>query len=433
VEESRSVTGETDDPRRANRSSERSTPSSARRAAWYALGVLAAANLVNYGLRNSFQPLYDDLRTGPMHLDDGDLGFVGFIYMFAHAAATLPMGWAGDRVDRRRLIAVGLGLAAVGAVAAGLARDLWTLAAARVLSGLGTAAVVPVANSILGEAFDGPKKAIALAVFNLGLILGGVAGFGVGGALGFPGTFYAFAIPAALLVGAVAALPVPPRRGGVAVAGGLSALARDATALLRVRPLRWMMASATAMAFATGGYLGWLLDFLQHERHLSKPDATSVLGVSIIGALAGVIVGGRLGDRLRARHAAGRLLAIVLGLGITVPCALVCILAPPGPLLYAGAVLTMFFVSWYHGPIAASVDDLAAGERAATAQALVIVAMHALGTGPGWWVVGEIAGATSLTTAMLADTGMVVIAAVLMAQAARVWGPGGGSARSGAL
>jgi MFS family permease len=403
-----------------------------RKAAWYPLGVLALANLVNYGLRNSYQPLYDGLRTR-FHFSDGELGFIGFTYMFAHAAATLPMGWAGDRVDRRRLIALGLGLASIGAAAAGVAEGMVSLAAARALSGLGTAAVVPVANSILGEAFDGPKKAIALALFNLGLILGGVAGFGVGAGVGFPGTFFVFAIPAALLVGAVATLPVPPRRGGVKVTGGLAQFIDDARGLLRLRPLRWLMASSTAMAFATGGYLGWLLDFLQHERHMSKPDATSVLGVSIIGALAGVIVGGRIGDRLRVRHAAGRLYAIVIGLGITVPCALVCILSPPGPFLYIGAVLTMFFVSWYHGPIAASVDDLAAGERAATAQAIVIFSMHALGTGPGWWVVGEIAGATSLTTAMLANTGMVVLAAILMARAARVWGPGGGSARSGAL
>lgn len=403
-----------------------------RRAAWYALGVLALANLVNYGLRNSYQPLYDDLRAR-FHFTDGELGFVGFTYMFAHAAATLPMGWAGDRFDRRRLIAFGLGLASIGAGAAAVATSVASLAVARALSGLGTAAIVPVANSILGEAFDGPKKAIALAVFNLGLILGGVAGFGVGGALGFPTTFYAFAVPAALLVGVIALLPVPPRRPGEATAGGAGALLRDARELLGVRALRWLMASSTAMAFATGGYLGWLLDFLQTERHLSKPAATQVLGISIIGALAGVITGGRIGDRLRARHRAGRLLAIVLGLGITVPCALVCILAPPGPILYVGAVLTMFFVSWYHGPIAASVDDLAPPGRAATAQAIVIFSMHALGTAPGWWVVGEIAGRTSLTTAMLANTGMVVVAVLLMIRAGRVYGSPGGSSEPAAL
>ncbi|HTJ40744.1 MAG TPA: MFS transporter [Kofleriaceae bacterium] len=392
-----------------------------RRAAWYALGVLAFANLVNYGLRNSFQPLYPELRA-KFGFTDGELGFIGFTYMFAHAAATLPMGWAGDRFDRRRLIALGMGLASIGAAAAAVAGHVASLAAARAISGLGTAAVVPVANSILGEAFDGPKKAIALALFNLGLILGGVAGFGVGAGLGFPGAFYAFAIPAAILVGVIAILPVAPKRTGAAASGGARAFLADARELLSIRPLRWLAASSTAMAFATGGYLGWLLDFLQTERHMSKESATQVLGVSIIGALAGVITGGRIGDRLRVRHRAGRLYAIVLGLGLTVPCAIVCIEAQPGPLLYVGAVLTMFFVSWYHGPIAASVDDLATGGRAATAQSLVIFSMHALGTAPGWWLIGIVAGRTSLTTAMLANTGMVVVAVLLMIRAGRVYG-----------
>ena len=392
-----------------------------RRAAWYALGVLAFVNLLNYGFRNSYQPVYDDLRRR-FGFDDNDIGFVFWVYMASHALATLPIGWAGDRFDRRRVIALGLALASAGAAASAVAGGLWTFALTRAATGLGPAAVVPVANSILGEAFDGPKKAIALAVFNLGRFLGGVAGFGVGAALGFPGTFFAFAIPGALMCGVVAFLPVPPRRAGGDAPppeGGLRHFLGDARVILRVRTLRWVMASATAMAFATGGYLVWLLDFLQYDKDLSKASASSVLGVSIIGGLAGVVTGGRLADRLRKRRRDGRLIAIVVGQGITVPCALLCIYAPPGVILYAGAILTMFFVSWYHGPIAASVDDLAPPGRAASAQSLVIFSMHALGTAPGGWIIGIVAGATSLTAAMVVNTAMVAVAVLLMARAAR--------------
>ena len=393
------------------------------RHAWYALGVLALANLVNYGLRNSFQPLYPDLRAR-FGFSDGELGFIGFTYMFAHAAATLPMGWAGDRFDRRRLIALGVGVAAIAAVAGTAARGLVSLSIARAACGLGTAAVVPVANSILGEAFDGPKKAVALGVFNLGLLLGGVLGIGLGTALGFPATWIAFSVPAALLVGVIALLPVPPRRQGVHADEGARAMLADARALLRIPALRWLIASATAMAFATGGFLGWMLDFLQTEKDMTPQAAQYVLIIAIVGGLLGVVTGGRVGDRLRRRHRAGRMIAICIGLGVAVPCALVCIYAPVGPLLYAGALLTMFFVSWYHGPIAASVDDLAPEGRAATAQGLVIFSMHAIGTGPAWFLIGVVAGATNLTTAMVVNTGMVAVSVLLMARAARVYGSG---------
>ena len=181
------------------------------------------------------------------------------------------------------------------------------------------------------------------------------------------------------------------------------------------------MGSATAMAFAAGGYLAWLLDFLGKERHLGEAGAVRVLGVALFGGLAGVVTGGRLADRLRRRWPAGRMIAIVIGMTATVPCALACLYGPGGAFLYAGSVLMMFFVSWYHGPIAASVDDLAPPERAATAQSLVIFVMHAAGTAPAWWIVGAVSDATSLTTAMLVPTAMVALAALLMSRAAATY------------
>jgi MFS transporter, Spinster family, sphingosine-1-phosphate transporter len=407
----------------------------ARRGAWLALGVLAVVNLLNYAHRNVLQPCYDDLR-GQFGFSNGELGFLGAAYMFVHALATVPMGWAGDRYDRRRLIAFGLGLASIAAGAAALASGLASLTVSRALTGLGTAAIVPTANSILGEAFEGDGKALAMAVFNLGLFLGGVFGFGLGGAFGFPTSFLVFAAPGLILVPLVARLPVPPRRAGAgdpARATGLRQFVRDARELLRGRTFRWLMGSATAMAFAAGGYLAWLLDFLGKERHLGEAGAVRVLGIALFGGLAGVITGGRLADRLRRRWPAGRMIAIVIGMAATVPCALACLYGPGGAFLYAGSVLMMFFVSWYHGPIAASVDDLAPPERAATAQSLVIFVMHAAGTAPAWWIIGAVSDATSLTTAMLVPTTMVAVAALLMARAAATYPARGGSVPPAAL
>jgi len=45
---------------------------------------------------------------------------------------------------------------------------------------------VPSANSILGQLYDGPTKASRMAIFNLGLLFGGMAGFGVGLSRDFP-------------------------------------------------------------------------------------------------------------------------------------------------------------------------------------------------------------------------------------------------------
>jgi MFS family permease len=87
---------------------------------------------------------------------------------------------------------------------------------ARAAAGVGTATIVPVANSILGELFDGPRKASALSIFNLGLFLGGVVGFAAGDNLEFRWALVVLAAPAVVVAAVVAWLPVAPRRGGAA-------------------------------------------------------------------------------------------------------------------------------------------------------------------------------------------------------------------------
>ena len=66
--------------------------------------------------------------------------------------------------------------------------------------------------------------------------------------------------------------------------------------------LRWLIVSTTAMAFAAGGFNAWLLDFLERDKgHDRRARRRPLLSIAMVGAVAGIIVGGRLADRLRAR------------------------------------------------------------------------------------------------------------------------------------
>jgi hypothetical protein len=75
---------------------------------------------------------------------------------------------------------------------------------------------------------------------------------------------------------------------------------------------------------------------------------------------------------------------------------------------------TMFFVSWYHAPMAATVDDLARPERAATVQAVVVFTMHLLGTAPSSWVLGWLSGQIGLASAMWVPTAALAVSALAM-------------------
>ncbi|HEY6175924.1 MAG TPA: MFS transporter, partial [Kofleriaceae bacterium] len=284
------------------------------------------------------------------------------------------------------------------------------------------AAVVPVANSILAQIFDGPHKASRLSIFNLGLFLGGVAGFAAGSALGFPTVVLVIAAPGLMLSAWIAALPVPPHREPPPsqslsryLAPFVTRFFADARGLLRIRTLRWVMLSTTVMAFSAGGYAAWLKEFLTREKHMTETQANFLLALGLGGGVGGVLAGGRIADRLRRRLVSGRLWTIALGMTLTVPCAVLAIELPNGPALYAVGVATLFFISWYHAPIAASVDDLAPEGRSVAAQGLVIFAMHLIGTAPASWVLGEVSEHSNLTTAMWVATCALGVAALAMA------------------
>ena len=378
------------------------------------LAVLALSNLFGYAIRNSLFAVYDDLRA-QFHFNDATIGLLATWFLIPHALATLPYGWLGDRFDRRRVIASGLVLAAAASAAGALAGGNLTLAITRALVGLGTAAIVPISNSIIAQLFEPSLRASRMSFFNLGMLFGGVVGFFAGTGFGFPAVVIVLAVPCLVCAVVVVMISIPPHPGPQKLQPSASGqLIAGARAFWRIRTLRYVMLSTTAMAFASGGYIAWLLDFLKSDKHMSEGAATTLLSVTGIGAVAGVITGGRLADRVRRRTPAGRLWVIALGMGCSIPSAAACIMLPAGPALYAAGIVMMFFFSWYHAPVAISVDDLAPPTRVAAAQGLVIFVMHLVGTAPSSFVVGLVADRTSLYTAMWVPTCALAIAAVAM-------------------
>jgi predicted MFS family arabinose efflux permease len=136
--------------------------------------------------------------------------------------------------------------------------------------------------------------------------------------------------------------------------------------------------------------------------------------LGLCGGVAGILVGGRVADRLRRRRASGRLWTVAIGMTLTIPCGSLSIALPNGPALYAAVVATLFFISWYHAPMAASVDDLAPPGKSVAAQGLVIFTMHMLGTAPASWVIGEVSEHASLHFAMWVPTIALGVAALAM-------------------
>ena len=94
-------------------------------------------------------------------------------YTLTFAVLLLTGAALGDRLGRRLLLSIGLGLFVVGSAAAALAPSIDALVAARAFQGIGGAIVAPLTLTILSAAMPKEKRGVALGAW------GGIQGLAV--------------------------------------------------------------------------------------------------------------------------------------------------------------------------------------------------------------------------------------------------------------
>ncbi len=109
-------------------------------------------------------------------LDASGAEWIVSIYPLVFAALLITFGRLGDVFGRKRLYIFGLLTFTGASLLAGMAPTGPLLIAARVLQGVGGAAIAPATQSILNATFRGKERAIAFAVY--GSVIGGMAALG---------------------------------------------------------------------------------------------------------------------------------------------------------------------------------------------------------------------------------------------------------------
>lgn len=112
-----------------------------------------------------------------------EVGWVVSGYAVANAVIIPLTAWLGDYFGRKRYWVFSLIGFTVASVLCGLATNLPTLVAARILQGLFGGGLLAKAQSILFETFPPSEQGIAQAIFGVGVIVGPVVGPTLGGYL----------------------------------------------------------------------------------------------------------------------------------------------------------------------------------------------------------------------------------------------------------
>jgi MFS family permease len=162
---------------------------------------------------------------------------------------------------------------------------------------------------------------------------------------------------------------------------------------------------------------------VEHFRHMQSPEMRNRLSelltevnmtfgvILVVAGFISTILGGWLGDKLRVRWRGSYFVISGFAIALAFPCTLGMIWLP-FPYAWIAVFGAVFFLFFNTGPANTALANVTSSRMRATAFALNIFLIHALGDAISPPLIGWIAGHTNWNTAFLLVSLMMVLASV---------------------
>ena len=123
-----------------------------------------------------------------------NITWVATSYSIAAIILITMSGWLSTLIGRKRLFLCSFFLLLIGSILCGTAKNFPQMIIYRIIQGIGSGALVPVALAILRETFPKKQQGLAMGIYGMGIVLAPAIGPVVGGFLidhyGWPWIFY---------------------------------------------------------------------------------------------------------------------------------------------------------------------------------------------------------------------------------------------------
>lgn len=358
-----------------------------------ALGLLTLTYVVNFVDRQLIGIVGQPMKA-ELGLSDRQLGMLGGLaFALFYTILGLPIARLAERRSRVGIIAVSLGLWSAMTALCGFARSFPAMLIARMGVGLGEAGCAPPAQSLISDMHPPERRATALSIFSLGvpigMLIGAIGGGWIAQELGWRVAFIALGLPGLLLAAILGfVVPEPDRSSIPDATPPLGQVVRE---LLANRAFLHMAAGASLASFAGYGITTFSVPMLERGYHLSLAAAASGFGLVVGVALGiGIGCGGWISDRLSPRHPDAP--GLVAAVGTLLGAILFQLALRQSDALAVGvmAFLPLIGAHLYFGPTYGVTVNAVGPKSRATAIALLLMAMNAIGLGLGPLFVGTV-------------------------------------------
>ena len=291
--------------------------------AWYAVAVFALVLMfgqLDQGIISLLvQPIERDF-----HLVDWQISLLtGLAPVLFYALIGVPLSRLVDTRTRKYVLSIGIGVSAAITAACGLAQNFFQMFLCRVAVGGGNAVNGPGTYSMMADYFSRERLPKAIAVIQVGFILGTGAPLILGALVidilantpsqeflgltirNWQMVFIGVGVPS--LLGAILLLtvPEPPRRGSVVASAEKAVPFTQVVGYLFThwRVYAPMFFGLGMSAVETYGVNSWRPVFFQRTFHWTAQEAGRAIGYSSIAAsLIGLVVGASLTQWLAKKH-----------------------------------------------------------------------------------------------------------------------------------
>lgn len=374
-----------------------------------ALALLLAINLFNFIDRYILAALEPEIRKTFFAAGDLDAktktGALATAFLLSYMFAAPIFGRLADRWPRWWIIAGGVTVWSLASGATGLAGSFLVLLLTRVFVGIGEAAYGPAAPTILADLYPVKVRGRVMSIFYVAIPVGGALGYAFAGAVNahwdWRWAFY-LVVPPGVVLGALCLFMREPLRGESSAGPAKQTRSRraDYAVLWKTRSYVLNTLACAAMTFAIGGIAFWTPSYVHEFRGV--PDLAKVNlifgGITVLGGLTGTLAGGWAGDRLRARFSGSYFLVSAAGMLIGFPF-IIAMLFVPFPWAWAAIFLAVFFLFFNTGPSNTALANVTHPSLRATAFAVNIFVIHALGDAISPPLMGAIAGRSNMNVA----------------------------------